>query len=406
MLGLGVLIALLGAGAAAAVLRSPRAPAPRVWFTETSAPFTITYRRPWQPVTSPVPGSDALSARSGHAHGGPLRLAFGYATLAAGRLARSSSIPGGVPPALAHRYGRYRTGDAVVAGQVGRKYTWSMPGGSLVAYVIAFGDGDAAAICSAPREAPGALRACGLLARNAHVSGVGVISPGHDAVLARTIGTALDPVVAARSSLHGLRGAPLAARAPRAARFANLESHAGTALAGLRPTARYAPEVARLAAALKDEAARFDALAHAARAKHRAAYAREARRVSIASGRVKAASQALAGYRLGVPTVPVLHLAPPPAIVVRHGPRSERHHRHTPHRVFDSDLGDNYAVAGEHGYFAAVLAYSDRDTNHASAAHNLAPRELQASLHEAAMTLGGHLAFSSISARRHQLKRS
>ena len=162
MLGLGVLIALLGAGAAAAVLRSPRAPAPRVWFTKTSAPFTITYRRPWQPVTGPVPGSDALSARSGSAHGGPLRLAFGYATLAAGRLARSSSIPGGVPPALARRYGRYRTGDAVVAGQVGRKYTWSMPGGSLVAYVIAFGDGDAAAICSAPREAPGALRACGL----------------------------------------------------------------------------------------------------------------------------------------------------------------------------------------------------------------------------------------------------
>ena len=189
MLGLGVLIALLGAGAAAAVLRSPRAPAPRVWFTKTSAPFTITYRRPWQPVTGPVPGSDALSARSGSAHGGPLRLAFGYATLAAGRLARSSSIPGGVPPALARRYGRYRTGDAVVAGQVGRKYTWSMPGGSLVAYVIAFGDGDAAAICSAPREAPGALRACGLLARNAHVPEAEVISPGQDAVLARTIGT-------------------------------------------------------------------------------------------------------------------------------------------------------------------------------------------------------------------------
>jgi serine/threonine protein kinase len=318
ILGIGVLIALLGAGTAAAVLRSPLPPVRSIHFTATSAPFTITHRRQWQTVSGPVVGSFALRTQAATDHGRSLRLAFGYATLAAGRLLRSSSIPGGVPPALAHRYGRYGTSDAVVAGQVGRKYTWSMPGGSLVAYVIALGDGDAAAICSAPAEAPGALRACGLLARNARISGVEVISPGHDAVLARMIGTALDPAVAARSSLHGLRGAPLAARAPRAARFADLESHAGGALAGLRPAARYTPEVARLAAALKDEAARFDALAQAARGRHRATYARDLKRVSVASRTVTAASEAFAGYRLGVPTLPALHLAPPPPVVVAH----------------------------------------------------------------------------------------
>jgi serine/threonine protein kinase len=318
ILGIGALIALLGAGTAAAVLRSPRPPVRPVRFTATSAPFTITYPRQWQTVSGPVVGSFAVRTQAATAHGRSLRLAFGYTTLAAGRLVRSSSIPGGVPPALAHRYGRYGTGDAVVAGHVGRKYTWSMPGGSLVAYVIALGNGDAVAICSAPDEAPGALRACGLLARNARISGAEVISPGHDAVLARTIGTALDPVVAARSSLHGLRGAPLAARAPRAARFADLESHAGAALAGLRPAARYAPEVARLAAALKDEAAQFDNLAHAAREKHRATYARDVKRVSVASRRVRAASEAFAGYRLGVPTLPVLHLASPPPLAAQH----------------------------------------------------------------------------------------
>ncbi len=139
-----------------------------------------------------------------------------------------------------------------------------MPGGTLVAYVVPIRGGDAAAICRAPRAAATALRSCGLLARNARVSDVAVISPGPDPQLSHALSTALKPVVAARSSLRWSRDTKLEARAAQAARVAGIESHAGAALAGLNPPPRYARDVARLRVALKDEAAELTALTKAA----------------------------------------------------------------------------------------------------------------------------------------------
>ena len=319
MLGIGAVTALLVAGVVAEVLRSSRSTLASPPLTASSAPFTIVYKRPWRPVSGPVFGRFALSARPQTDRGRSLRLAFGYATFTAGQLATSSPIPGGVPPALVDRSGRrYKAADAVVAGHVGRKYTWSMPGGSLVAYVIPLRDGDAAAICRAPRVAATALRSCGLLVRNAHLSGVEVVSPGPDGQLAHTVNAALKPVAAARSSLRWPRGTKLEARASQAAHVAGIESDASAALAGLTPPPRYAREVARIGVAVKDEAAGLSALTKAASANSRAAYSRESRRVSVASRRLNTATQAFARFELGIPTLPILHLAAPPPVPVSH----------------------------------------------------------------------------------------
>ena len=321
MLGIGALTALLIAIAAAAVLRSPGSPAAPLRFTASSAPFTVAYERPWHAVSSPVVGSTALSARAHNGHGRSPNLAFGYATLTAGQLATSSPIPGGVPPALAHRYGRrYTTADAVVAGHVGRRYTWSMPGGVLVAYVIPLRNGDAAAICRAPRSATSALRSCGLIVRTADVSRVQVVAPGPDTRLAHTLSTALKPVSADRSSLDWRRSTMLTARASRAAQVASTESHAAAALTSLTPPPRYEQKVARLGVALNDEAAGIGALTTDARSNSRRAYVRDSRRVSAASRRLNTATAAFAGYQLRAPILRIVRLAAPPRIAVSKTP--------------------------------------------------------------------------------------
>ena len=315
MLGIGGLIALLAAVAAAALLGSPRSHAARLRYTGSSAPFTVTYKTPWRAVTGPVVGSAVLSAQGRTAHGRSLRLAYGYATLAVGQLATSAPIPGGVPPALAHRYGRrYTTADAVVASHVGRRYTWSMPGGSVAAYVIPILNGDGGAICRAPRTARAALRSCESLVQNAHVSGVEVIPPGPDTRLRDTLSTALKPVAVARSSMRWPRTEIMTARASKAAQVARIESRAGASLVSLPLPPRYRQEVGRLGAALNDEAAGISALSKAAGSKRRAAYSRDSRRVSAASRRLNTATGAFAGYRLGVPILPILRPAPPPPI--------------------------------------------------------------------------------------------
>lgn len=309
MLGLGVVTALLVAGVVVTLLRSQRpthAPPPPP--VARAAPFTFTYRRPWHPVSGPVVGSAALSRR-------PLNLAFGYATLAAGKLATSSPIPGGVPPALLHYGRRYKAADTVVAGGVGREYTWSMPGGRLVAYVMPLRDGDAAVICRAPRADGTALRSCGLLARTAQLSGVEVVSHGPDTQLEHTLRATLEPVASARSSLDWPRRTQLKARAARAARVAGIESDAWAALANLNPPPRYAPAVARLRAALTDEAAGLTSLAKAARSDRRVAYTRATTQVSLASTGLHTATRALSPYQLGVSTLPIVHLAALPPVV-------------------------------------------------------------------------------------------
>lgn len=315
MLGLGVVVALLVGGAVALVLRSSGSTPTHRGFTVSSTPFTITYQRPWRAVSVPVVGITALRVQPNASRGRSLRLALGYSTLTAGQLAVSSPIPGGVPPALEHRYGqRYKAADAVVAGDVGRQYTWSMPGGFLVAYVIPLRNGDAAVICRAPRAAGTALKSCGLLARNASVSEVEVVSPGPDGQLAHTLGTTLKPVAAAWSSLNWPRAMKLKARAAGAAKVTGIDSQAGAAVTRLTPPSRYAPEVARLGAALKDEATSLRALSKAAKSNNRAGYSRDATRVSAASRRLHTASKALSPFGLRVPVLPILRLAALPPL--------------------------------------------------------------------------------------------
>ena len=152
-----------------------------------------------------------------------------------------------------------RTADAVVAGHVGRKYTWSMPGGSLVAYVIALRDGDAAAICSAPRgpRGPTGMRAAGSqrphVRRRGHLARTRCRARAYDRHRARS----------------GRRRAVVPPRPPRrTVGGTGTESGSGRrtsnhTLGGAgrpQPTAALRTGVARLAAALKDEAARPYAL--------------------------------------------------------------------------------------------------------------------------------------------------
>ena len=188
----------------------------------------------------------------------------------------------------------------------------------------------------APRADGTALRSCGLLARTAQLSGVEVVSHGPDAQLEHTLRATLEPVASARSSLDWPRRTQLKARAARAARVAGIESDARAALANLNPPPRYAPAVARLRAALTDEAAGLTSLAKAARSDRRAAYTRATTQVSLASTGLHTATRALSPYQLGVSTLPssTSRLRHPSFRTLRRR-APQRHHRQPrrpPHR--------------------------------------------------------------------------
>jgi hypothetical protein len=291
-------------------------------FAASAQPFTITYDGRWRAVKAAVPGVFALSGSSLHpgsdhatsSDSQPARLVSGDATLAAGVLTTSASIPGGAPPALVGRYGHpFALVDAQIAGRSGREYSWSSAGRRVVAYVLPTPTSDGAIICQAPTSAAAALRACGALAARAHASTDRILIPGPDRGLARAIAGPLKAVKASRSTVGRLRG-PLSARRQRAAKVSLTEARAAALLAKIAPPPRYRQAIARLTTALSHEAAAFAALARAARANNRTAYSSAARHVAAASRASATASRRVGVYQLGAPALGVLRLAgPPPA---------------------------------------------------------------------------------------------
>jgi hypothetical protein len=201
--------------------------------------------------------------------------------------------------------------DAQVAGHRGREYTWSSAGRRVIAYVLATPSSDAAIICQAPSTTAAALHACGTLAARAQTATKQILAPGPDRVLARAIAGPLDGVKAVRSTAVRLRGA-LPGRHHGAATIARTEVHASALLAKLTPPARYRKAVVRMTAALGHEAKAFAALARAAGANQRHAYARAVASISAASRAVQAATRRLQVDQLGAPSLGTLHLAGPP----------------------------------------------------------------------------------------------
>jgi hypothetical protein len=316
------LAALLLVVAGAVAIGGGGASANHASLTARAGPFAIAYRGPWRSVTGAVPGGFAVkgsaarnTSASGASSGGQqVHLVSGQASLAAGQLIASASVPGGIPPALVDRYGRpLALVDAQVAGHRGREYTWSSAGRRVIVYVLPTATSDAAIICQAPNAAAAALRACAALAGRAHTSTKQILAPGPDRVLALAITGPLQAVKAARSTVGRLRGS-LAARRQRAATISRTEAHATAFLAKLAPPPRYRKAVAQMTRALGLEAKAFAALARAAGSDQRHAYASAAGHISAASHAVEAAARRLQVDQLRAPTLGPLHLAgPPPA---------------------------------------------------------------------------------------------
>jgi hypothetical protein len=320
LLAAGAIAALLAIGVGAATLDGGGALAHRKSFTVSAQPFTFTYNSPWRSATAAVPGMFALSASSLHGASDqatssdrqPVRLVSGEATLAAGELRTSASIPGGIPPALVRRYGhRFAAVDAQIAGHSGREYRWSATGSQVVAYVLPTPTRDSAIICQAPASATAALDACGALAAGAHTPNGQILAPGPDRELARAIAGPLKSVNAARSTVGRLRG-PMSARHRRAVTVSLTEAHATTLLRKIAPPPRYRQAITQVTAALSREAAAFTALARAARSNKRNTYSRAVRGISAASRALQAAGRRLGFYELGDPELGVLHLGGPP----------------------------------------------------------------------------------------------
>jgi hypothetical protein len=288
--------------------------------TAASGPVAITYPASWI-AASDVAGNFVLGGGSTASSATPVQLVSGKLSLAAGQLKASAPIPGAVPPALVARYGRETSAaDAVVAGANGRQYTWAPQGQRLVAYVLPAAAGDIAIICQAPFAGAADLGSCAALAQRAKISGTQVLAPGPDLATGATLNQDLAPVLAARSSLHGLTASSLPARAPKAHAAATAERVAAAAIASSPAPARYHALVARLTAALKKEASELSGLAAAAKAGQRAAYAAHVDGIRSASRALLAATNAFAPTGMRVKALSALHLAGPPPLPVPAAP--------------------------------------------------------------------------------------
>ena len=290
---------------------SNKAPISGPTHTEASGPVLIAYPSSWI-SGSAVAGSSAVGGGSASA-AAPVQLVSGKLSLAAGQLKDSAPVPGAVPPALVARYGHPTSeSDARVAGANGRQYTWAPAGQRLVAYVVPTAVGDAAIICQAPFAAAD-LGACTGLAQNAKLSGTQVLPPGPDIAAGTALNQQLAPVIAARSSLRGLRDSNLSARAGRAKRVASAETTAAEAIGAASVPVRYRSLITDLQAALRKEAAEFSALARAASSGQQDAYSSHVGGVSDSSKTLEGATQAFTPTGMRVQVLGTLSLAGPPA---------------------------------------------------------------------------------------------
>jgi hypothetical protein len=311
-----VAAAVVGVALIAVVLVSaPNRPsAGQVLNAASSGPLTVRYGRTWHAASGPVPGQFALAAGTGARPA--IALASGTVTLAGGVLGQSAAVPGGVPPQLGSRYGGAANATTTqVAGHAARRYDWTLPGARhLVAFVLPTSGSDVALVCAEGVPAADALTACEDLARGAEVSGVTVRPPGPDALFAAVLRGALAPVAEARGRLNGLGGGSLRGRASAASSVAAAERAALSALTGGPTPARDASALAALRGALTEEGAAFAAVAAAASADNRPAYAAARLRAIAASAKLRVAGGLLIGEGFAPPPLPAVYLLPPPAL--------------------------------------------------------------------------------------------
>jgi hypothetical protein len=318
----GAMAVTLAVAGGIVALTAGDAPARHSGSTVRGAPFVMRYARPWRATNADVAGAFALaqthSAASTGDNGRTLRLGSSGATLVGGLLARSSLIPGGVPPALVERYGPpIDSGDVEVAGHSGRRYVWAPGGESLVAYVLPFSTGDGAIICQTGVTNSTAVRSCGRLVEGAAVRGGQPIPPGPDMTLAKAIRDDLAAVRTARSAERSATSTfTAAARVAHA--LARTELTAANRLEQLSAPPRYERTMTDLVVALRNEAHRVQGLeaAAASDSSNSAAYSKAAKHVTAASSEVASSSAAFARYHLDVPRLAVLHLSAPPEPVV------------------------------------------------------------------------------------------
>lgn len=289
--------------------------------TVSSGPVTVRYQRPWRDAARPAPSTDALVADM--LTGPRLVLTSPTAILAAGTLASSAAIPGGVPPQLVARYGQpVSSTTARIAGHTARRYQWTPSGGGLlVAFVVPSTTSDIAFICAANVPAAASLSSCYGLVRAGAVSGVSVLPPGPDAQLSTAIGRDLAPVAAVRNGLKRLGSGSLPARAAAAGSAARIERAALIRLARLGPPARNAPALVMLRSALRIESAALQALATAAAGNQRGPYTTARLDLLAAGTRLTAAAGLLIRQGFAPPPLPALDLPGlpvPPSRTVRH----------------------------------------------------------------------------------------
>ncbi|HEY5197251.1 MAG TPA: MMPL family transporter [Solirubrobacteraceae bacterium] len=287
-----VLAAAIGALVAVLISRGGH-PGPRLTAAHTG-PITLSYGAPWRASAQPAPGGFALADTAGGPASQPIVLGSGRASLAAGALAASAPVPGGIPPALLARYGRPISRATIrLAGLPARRYEWKLANGRLlVTRVIPTAGSDLAILCSSAATDVTAGQSCAGVAALVAVHGVAVLPPGPDAELEAGLAAALKPVAAARGRLGSLEITGGRTLATLAGQTAGLEQAALAGVAELPLPGRNRPAVGALEGALRGESVRLKALAGViAKAPHQFPGARAA--VVAASAQVHAAAAGL-----------------------------------------------------------------------------------------------------------------
>ena len=300
-------ILIAGGGPAAAQSRTARA-----------GNLAIAFRPPWARANEAFASFVLGSTRNGRS--ARIELGSGGATMAAGPLLDSASVPGGPPPALLSRFGdaALKTGRLADGSEVAM-YRWDPSGGrSVDAWVIPTVRGDVAIICSAPAAMTTRLRTCAAMATRARISGVPLLAVGPDLGLAGFIQRITAGAVASRRTLADIYRVRRRQPASAVTLIARADTRAATTLTRLDVPARYARTVSRLAAAFHAEARALTTLGRAAAKHDRRMYALASNAAERSSRSVRAVSrQAVSAALLSVslptltvPGLPVTHPTP------------------------------------------------------------------------------------------------
>jgi hypothetical protein len=294
-------ILLLGVAALALSLSSgSKDPAPATARAAAAGPLRLGYQAPWRASRTKTFGTAALQAPA-------YTVRAPQATASAGELAKSATIPAGVPPQLTASLGAPASTTQVdVAGQAAESYRWTHAGEAITAVVVGADPDDLAIICSVPAGLP--ANSCASLEQSAYFVGGRLLAPGPSAAISAQLRTAADEVTSARDDLRGLQASELSARRARASEIEKAEQRGAAELARVKVLPRNAGALARLVAAIRGEAKAFGALATVSQAR---SYRAASHRILADSRTLRAAAAAFTQTgmllpRFGVIRVPAL----------------------------------------------------------------------------------------------------